>query len=159
MTRSPKAWTARLALLVVVLFTFIHPAAAQTTGGVITGIVADAQGGVLPGVTVTVTNVDSGTVRDVVTEADGRFRIPALPPGRYSLKADLGGFAPVNVTNLTVTIGAEITTNLTMQLVGLNESVTVTGAAPVVETTKSDVSGVITQQQIESIPLPSRQPV
>src|SRR6202023_4283115 len=55
--------------------------------------------------------------------------------------------------------GVELTTNLTMQLLGVNESVTVTGAAPIVETTKSDVSGVITAQQIESLPLATRQPV
>ena len=145
--------------LVVAIVGYAMPAVGQTTGGVISGIVADAQGGVLPGVTVTVRNVESGVTRSVVTEADGKYRIPAVPPGTYALKAELSGFSPVDVTNMVVRIGVELTSNLTMQVVGLSESVTVTGQAPVVETTKSDVSGVITQQQIESIPLPSRQPV
>jgi hypothetical protein len=159
MLRLSSAPRVLLILLVPAILAIAYPATSQTTGGVITGSVADAQGGVLPGVVVTARNVDSGVIRSVTTETNGRYRLPALPPGRYAIKAELGGFAPVDIANVTVTIGVEISTNLTMQLVGVNESVTVTGEAPVVETTKSDVSGVITQQQIESIPLSSRQPV
>ena len=159
MARLRSASRFWLLILIPAVFVITSSAAAQTTGGVISGTIVDAQSGVLPGVAVTVTNVDSGVVRSVVTETDGRYRIPALPPGRYTLRAELGGFGPVEITGLTVTIGLDISSNLTMQLVGVNESITVTAQAPVVETTKSDVSGVITQQQIESIPLATRQPV
>ena len=58
------------------------PAGAQTTGGAITGVVMDAQGGVLPGVTVTARNADTGMTRTTVTEADGKYRLAGLPPGR-----------------------------------------------------------------------------
>jgi len=134
-------------------------AAAQTTNGVISGIISDAQGGVLPGVTVTGRNVDTGISRTVVTETDGRFRLAALPPGRYELKAELAGFGPVDVPALTLTTGTELSRNITMQVQGLAESVTVTGEAPIVEVTKSDVSGVITQDQMAMLPLATRQPM
>ncbi len=149
----------QLAVLLLVAAAFAIPARAQTTGGVISGTIVDAQGGVLPGVTVTVRNVESGANRTSVTEADGRYRFAGLPPGRYELKAELQGFAIVDVKDLTLTIGLELAHNLTMQLLGVQESVTVSGRATVVETTKTDVSGVITQQQIESLPLYTRQPV
>ena len=134
-------------------------AMAQTTNGVISGIINDAQGGVLPGVTVTGRNVDTGITRTVVTEADGRFRLAALPPGRYELKAELSGFGSVDVPALTLNTGTEVTRNITMQVQGLQESVTVTGEAPIVEVTKSDVSGVITQDQMQNLPLATRQPM
>jgi hypothetical protein len=138
---------------------FAPAAAAQTTNGVIAGIVSDAQGGVLPGVTVTIRNVDTGFTRTVVTEADGRYRLAALPPGRYTLRAELQGFGEVEVTEITVTIGAELQRNVTLQLQGVRESVSVSAVAPVVETTRSEVSGVVTQEQMQMLPLDTRQPI
>jgi hypothetical protein len=146
------------ALLVALVFTAL-PAIAQTTNGVIAGIVSDAQGGVLPGVTVTARNVDTGAMRDITTEADGRFRLAGLVPGRYELKAELQGFGIVTVPDVTVAVGSETTRNVTMQVQGVQESVTVTGEAPVIEVSKSDVSGVITQAQMEMLPQATRQPM
>src|SRR5678809_180068 len=134
-------------------------AMAQSTNGVISGIVADAQGGVLPGVTVTARNVDTGATRNITTEADGRFRLAGLVPGRYELKAELQGFGAVTVPDVTVAVDSETTRNVTMQVQGLQESVTVTGEAPVIEVTKTDVSGVITQAQMEQLPMATRQPM
>src|SRR5215510_5944609 len=147
------------ALLLALACGAAAPAIAQTTNGVISGIISDAQGGVLPGVTVTGRNPDTGLVRTVVTEADGRFRLAALPPGRYELKAELAGFGTVDVPALTLLTGSEVTRNVTMQVQGLAESVTVTGEAPVIEVTKTDVSGVITQDQMQMLPLATRQPM
>ena len=134
-------------------------AIAQTTNGVINGVVSDAQGGVLPGVTVTVRNVDTGFTRTVVTEDDGRYRHAALPPGRYTLRAELQGFGPVEVTEITVTIGTELLRSVTMQVQGVQESVSVTGQAAVVETTRTEVSAVVTQEQMDMLPLDTRQPI
>jgi hypothetical protein len=136
--------------LVVLLLTLglAASAAAQGERGVIGGTVADAQGGVLPGVTVTARNINTGFVQTAVTEADGKYRFGALPLGTYEIKAELTGFTTATVTNLTLTINRELQQNITMGLSTLQESVTVTGQAPVVEVTKSEVSSVITQQQI-----------
>ena len=153
----------RRASIAALLFAFAcgmaTPAMAQTTNGVISGIINDAQGGVLPGVTVTGRNIDTGITRTVVTEGDGRFRLAALPPGRYELAAELAGFGPVNVPALTLNTGTEVTRNITMQVQGLSESVTVTGESPIVEVTKSEVSGVITQDQMQNLPAATRQPM
>ena len=139
---------------------FVAPAvAAQTTNGVIAGTVGDAQGGVLPGVTVTTRNAETGLTRSVVTEADGRYRIAALPPGRYTLRAELQGFGSVEVTEITVNIGAELVRDVTLQVQGVQESVSVTAEAPVVETTRTGVSGVVTQEQMQMLPLETRQPM
>ena len=152
----------RRASIAVVLFScafMAAPAMAQTTNGVISGIISDAQGGVLPGVTVTTRNVDTGAARTIVTEGDGRFRLGGLVPGRYELKAELQGFGVVTIPDVTVTVGSETTRNLTMQVQGLSESVTVTGEAPIVEVSKTEVSGVVTQEQMQMLPLATRQPM
>src|ERR1051325_7823487 len=103
------------AALLVALAFIATPAMAQTTNGVIAGIVSDAQGGVLPGVTVTARNVDTGAMRNITTEADGRFRLACLNPGRYELKSELQGFGVVTVPDITVAVGSETTRNITMQ--------------------------------------------
>ncbi len=133
-------------------------AEAQTTG-VITGSIKDAQGGVLPGVTLTLRNADTGVTRTGATESTGEYRFAGLLPGRYEVKAELAGFATIDVKDLALTIGLQLRHDITMALEGVQESLTVTGQSPVVETTKSEVSGIVTQEQIASLPIADRQPV
>src|SRR5688572_17184177 len=92
-------------MLVMVTLTLGTVAAAQTTNATIEGTVLDAQGAVLPGVTLTLRNVESGVTRTAVSEGDGGYRLAGLPPGRYDLRAELQGFATVEVKNLVMTIG------------------------------------------------------
>ena len=140
------------------LLTTVATGVAQT-GAVITGAVKDAQGGVLPGVTLILRNADSGVTRDLVTDSDGTYRFAGLPPGRYDLKADLPGFAAVEVKDTVLTIGLEVRRDVTMAIEALTEAITVVAEAPVVETTRSEVAQVVTQQQIESLPVNSRQAI
>jgi hypothetical protein len=148
-----------LLLGLVVALAFASAAPAQTTNGALAGIVSDAQGAVLPGVTLTLRNADTGFLRTTTTQANGRYFIGGLPPGRYAIRAELQGFGPVEVTEIPLTIGQQIGRDITMQLQGVQESVSVSAVAPVVETTKTDVSGVITQEQIATLPLDTRQPM
>jgi len=136
------------ALLAALVVTGVSSAWAQTVGGTIVGVVADAQGGALPGVTLTARNLETGATRVVATEGDGRYRIGGLPPGRYDLVAELQGFSTVDVAGLTLTIGLEVQQNLKLGIQALEETVTVTGVTPTVEVTKTEVATVITQQQI-----------
>jgi outer membrane receptor protein involved in Fe transport len=132
---------------------------AQTATGAIQGTIADPQGGVLPGVTVTARSVETGVTWTTVSEADGRYRIGALSPGHYDLRAELQGFAPAEAKALTLTIGLEFQQPLTLGLQGVTESVTVSGLPPVVETTNTQVSAVVvTEQQIASLPIEARAP-
>jgi hypothetical protein len=141
---------------VVLALLGVTPAAAQNTSGAIAGIITDTQGGVLPGVTLTATNADDGTTRTSVTEADGKYRFAGVPPGRYNLKAELQGFSAVEVRGIVITIGLEYPKDISMGVQTLQESVTVTGEAPVVETTKTEVGGVVTQEQIAILPVQDR---
>ena len=146
-----------LVLLVVVLAAAAPALAQGGASAAVTGAITDAQGGVLPGVTVTLRNVETGNVRATVSEADGRYGFPGLLPGRYALTAELQGFATNEVTDFTLTIGLEQQRNLTMTLAGVQESVTVSGSAPVIETTTTEVATVVTQEQIEMLPIANRQ--
>ena len=163
MLRSRTAFVSRrrtrpsLVLLVLLLTLGVAATAmAQGERGVITGTVADAQGGVLPGVAITVRNVDTGFTQTDVTGDSGQYRFGAVPLGKYELKAELVGFTTATVTNLTISINREIRQDISMSLSTLQESLVVTGQAPVVEVTKSEVSSVITQQQIEMLPVANR---
>ena len=134
-----------------------QPVLGQGAGASIEGVVKDQQGGVLPGVTVTLRNLDSGVSRTSVTGPDGRYRFLALGPGRYHLSAELSGFASKDVGDVTVTIGLAATQDFAMGIQAVEESVTVSGQSPVVDTTKSEVAGVVTQHQIDTLPVNSRQ--
>jgi hypothetical protein len=129
----------------------------QGAGASIVGTVRDEQGGVLPGCTVTLRNQDTGVARSAVTDADGRYLFAALPLGRYSVKSELGGFTTMNVTDLVLTIGLELRHDFAMPIRAFEESVTVSSQAPVVDVSKSEVAGVVTQEQIQTLPVNSRQ--
>ncbi len=130
---------------------------AQGAGGQIEGTVRDQQSAVLPGATVTLRNDQTGVVRVAVTETDGRYLFPALAPGTYSVKVELQGFATTETRNITITIGLSLTNDFSMKLQNVSETVTVAGSSPVIDTTKSEVAGVVTHQQIETLPINSRQ--
>lgn len=148
-------WT--LLLIACVMIVTAAPGMAQGGSGVITGTAKDAQGGVLPGVTLTLRNQATGVARTTVTEADGTFRFPALNPGQFTITAELSGFTTVEARDIEMTIGLGLTQDFTLQVQALAETIVVKGDPPVVDTTKSEVSGVVTQQQIEYLPMNSRQ--
>jgi hypothetical protein len=139
------------------LTTLAWPVGAQVVGQ-IQGTVTDAQGGVLPGVSLTLRNTETGAARTTVSESDGQYRFAGLQPGIYALKAELQGFATIEVERMTITIGLQLQQDFKMQLQNLQETVTVTGEAPVIEVTRTEVAQVITQEQIETLPMADRQP-
>jgi len=152
-----QRWAAS-GLVAAALVAVLHASAAAQGGtGQISGTVRDEQAGALPGVTMTLRNQATGVQRTTVTEADGTYRFAALGPGRYAVIAELSGFARTEVRDIDMTIGLELVQNFALQLQSLAETIVVTGEAPVVDTTKSEVSGVVTQQQIEALPINSRQ--
>ena len=118
------------ALLAVTFSRF--PAEAQSLTGTIAGRALDQQGGVLPGVTVTLTGKTGSQTQ--VTDARGEFRFIALSVGNYSLKAELQGFREKEEPTLDLGIGNTIELNLEMQLSGLSESVQVVANAVSIDT-------------------------
>src|SRR5437899_12596565 len=92
---------------------FARPARAQNTG-VIEGTVADEQGGVMPGVRMTLRNTDTGVERAVTTEGAGTYRFPALQPGTYSLTATLQRFASERLRDIALTIGVNLRCDISL---------------------------------------------
>jgi outer membrane receptor for ferrienterochelin and colicin len=120
------------------------------------GKIADDTGAVLPGVTVTLTNLATNQARSTVTSAEGLYRFGALQPARYSLTAELAGFATYARPEITVNVGAAVDLDVVLRLSTVEETVTVTGEAPIVERARTDLSTVITQEQIETLPSNNR---
>jgi hypothetical protein len=140
----------------LIFFLSVAAAGAQDTTGTILGTITDASGAVLPGVTVTVKNVDTSQARTIVSDAAGRYRMPLLQSGRYEVTVQLSGFQTMVRSGITVTVGQQAVVDAKLSLGNVSESITVEGAAPLVETTTATISTVVTEQQLGSMPLNGR---
>jgi len=147
-----RAMTVQLAVLLLVIAA--APLFAQSTATIV-GEVRDS-GGVLPGATVTVRNVDTGLTRSVPTGGDGAFRFPALPVGPYEIRAELSGFRTSVRSGVRLQVGQEAVVDMVLELGSIQETVTVTGEAPLVETTTSALGAIVTAEEIASLPLNGR---
>lgn len=127
---------------------------AQTTARV-EGIVTDSTGAVLPGVTITATNVGTNASRSDVTNSKGAYSITALPVGNYNVRVELSGFNP-QTTPVTLTVNQVARMDFRLRPGGVSETVTVTAAAPLIEKSTSEISTLIDQKQIENLPLNGR---
>ena len=131
-------------------------AEAQSATGSISGDVVDSTGAALPGVAVTATNTATGLARSTVTGRTGAFAFPLLSVGLYAVGAELSGFAPRKIASVTVSVGADTTLKLTLEPAGVTASVSVSSEAPLVETTKSQVSSVVNERAIQNLPANGR---
>ncbi len=129
---------------------------AQANTGEVTGIVMDASGGVLPGAAVTATHQASGTVVTRVTDAEGRFFLPALRIGTWDLAIVLAGFAPEVRKGLTLEIGAVLALEFTLDVEARAEELTVSAFAPLLQTSTSELSDVIENREVVQLPLNGR---
>jgi hypothetical protein len=154
--RPLVTFSARTFALLTLLAMLSTNARAQGGRAELQGIVVDQGKAVLPGVTITVTNAGTGQTRQAVTGGEGRFVIPTLTPGTYSLKAELQGFEPSTRTGLVLGVGQEISVTLTMNLAGVREEVNVTAQTPVIETTASNIGTSITSNEIDNSPSANR---
>jgi outer membrane receptor protein involved in Fe transport len=128
----------------------------QGATGTILGTVRDSSNAVLPGVDLTITNTETGISRTGLTGSRGEFRIPALPPGSYEIHAAMSGFQTGIRSGIRLSVGQEATVNFELQVGSVAESVTVTGEAPMVETTNAVVSQVVDPTMMREIPLNNR---
>jgi Carboxypeptidase regulatory-like domain/TonB dependent receptor len=149
--RLRVAW---LALLFVALLAI--PARAQVAQAELRGTVADENGGVLPGVTVTATHVDTGMVRTTVTSATGTYVMPALPTGLYKVTAELTGFGTLAKEGIRLAVGESASLGFTLKVASVAETITVQGESPLVDTKKSELSGRVEQTQVENLPVNGR---
>src|SRR2546423_8214127 len=131
-------------------------AQSQITTGVIDGTVVDASGGVLPGVDVEVRNVDTNLDRVLASDRDGRFVVPRLPAGRYTVTLKLGVLATTVQENVVVTVGQTVRLNPTMRLSSIAETVTVTTLAETVDTARTSVANTLDETTIGTTPILGR---
>jgi outer membrane receptor protein involved in Fe transport len=147
-----------LALVAAALFAAlpVNPALAQQAAtATVEGVATDPQGAVVPNVKVTVTNTETGLTREVTTDESGVYRVPLLPPGTYKLTAQASGFAPLNANNVTLTVGQKLNLDLPLS-VTVGETVNITDAAPVVETSRTSVSSAVTERAVRELPVNGR---
>jgi hypothetical protein len=153
--RHQNQWTIALLVAGIVVFTGVAPAWAQTVGS-IEGTVTDSSGGTVPGAAVQITNENTGIARSVVTDGEGRYRARDLAIGTYRVEAGLSGFQTVVHRGIMLTIGREAVVNIELKVGGVTDAITVTGDAPLVNTTSSEVTALVAREQMEKLPLNSR---
>jgi hypothetical protein len=143
-----------LVLLLGLALVLAAPVAyAQQTTAALNGVVSDESEAVLPGVTVTATEVNTGAQYFAVTDAVGNYNLPSLAPGTYNLTAELPGFATVLVPNIELLLGQTAALPFTLTVAALEETVTVTSEAPLVDLQSTQVTGSIDRRQMEELPI------
>src|SRR5256885_2987618 len=145
----------RGALCGVLLLLVAAAAGAQQFTGGVRGEVRD-QNGVIPGVAVTLVNEATNISREVVTNAVGQYNLPAVAPGTYTLKTQLTGYKSYESKGLIVGTQQFITLDVVLQVGALEESVTVTGQSPLIDTSNASTGGVLDHTALESLPAPGR---
>ncbi len=143
---------ARICTWLVVLLLSATATAAQQGTSELRGRVVDAQGAVLPGVTVTVTNQNTGMFRETVSGGDGSFIASGLAPGTYRAAAELQGFKKFDRQDLRLEVGKTTSIDVTMAVGGLEETVNVTAVSPIVDLTSKELGGNITSDTLVKLP-------
>lgn len=128
----------------------------QATTGTISGTVSDESGAVLPEAIVTVVHVATGMTRTVMTDENGRYRVPGLPLGDYEVRVEHSGFQAAVQRGLTLTVGEEAVLDFHLRVGQLTEEILVTGTAPQLETTKASISLLVDSRKIRDLPLNGR---
>src|SRR5271163_3012039 len=156
MMRQRWDWTG-IALLLTIVVLAPHAFPQATIGfAQLSGTVLDSSGRTIAKASVIAKNVETNTTFTAATTGDGYYVIPNLPPGKYDVSAVYSGFSKTTQTGIVLTVGETATVNLTLKVAALGETVVVTGEAPVIEPTKTEISQVIETQQIQDLPISGR---
>src|SRR5204862_6937408 len=122
----------------------------------ILGTVKDVSGAVLPGAAITVKHVDTGLTRTAQADASGNYNVPSIPVGAYEVTAEKMGFRREVLRGIDLQVAQQAVVKLTLRVGSLEQQVTVTETAPLVNTTLNSTSGLISSQQIKDLPLNGR---
>src|SRR5689334_600587 len=154
MTMFRRCSTCVVMCVLMVLAGISSARAQQFTGGV-RGLVRDANG-VIPGVTVTLTNEATNVSREVQTNDVGQYSFPAVAPGTYTLKTSLTGYKSYESKGLTVGTQQFVTLDITLELGRLEENITVTGQSPLIDTANASHAASLDREALEALPAPGR---
>jgi hypothetical protein len=145
-----------LALIAAAVVAAAPLASAQAVSGTMLGSVRDATGAVLPGVTVVVTNQDTGLTRTVVTDAQGEFTAAQVPTGTYTVTAELTGFKKISKSNYRVGVDTRVRVDFELDIGSMTETVTIVAETPLMQTSSSELGTTVSQEQITALPLNGR---
>ena len=145
-----------LATLLVVFLLAASCTWAQSATGSISGVVRDESGAVIPGANVTVTNVDTGISRSVVTDSAGRYRVTSLIPSMYQVQAQVAGFETTVRRGIQLTVASDLEINMVLRVGQVAQQTVVTAEAPLVQTLTGAVSGLVDDRAIRDLPLNGR---
>src|SRR5262245_32414571 len=147
----------RFGLLAAFIALSVSSARADITRFDLSGVITDSTGGVLPGVTVTLKNADTGQVRSTVTDADGRYSFNAVPPtGKWTLSAELQGFAPQIREGLEFLANTKPEISFQLGVGTVQEAVTVQAESPLVRTRESELSAILDAKSVDALPTNGR---
>ncbi|HKX29211.1 MAG TPA: TonB-dependent receptor, partial [Blastocatellia bacterium] len=149
--------TNRVALLLVAFMAlFAGPIVlGQTTTATLSGVIRDTSGAVIPETKIVVKNTNTGATRETTTDGEGRYNLVNLGPGQYEVRAERTGFKTAQ-SNVILTIGGAMILDLTVQIGNVSEVVEVKQEEPLIEPTKAELSRVVNEQSIESLPIIGR---
>jgi carboxypeptidase family protein/TonB-dependent receptor-like protein len=134
-------------------------AQSQAANGTIEGTVFDSSGGVLPGATVTITNVDTGAERVVISNDKGLYRAPLLALGTYKVIAELQGFKKFEGTDIKLSVGQTAVVNATLSVGTVSETITVSSSdIPALDVARIDIGHTMTELEVHNLPLVARNP-
>jgi hypothetical protein len=140
-----------------VLFSLIpRPAAGQAVTGTILGRVADTSGAVIPGAKVTVTQTETGFTRTLITDSQGEYTAPSVPTGTYTVTAELTGFKTVSLANVHLGVDQKLKLDMKLDVGQMTETVEIQAETPLLQTSSSDLSATIDEEQIKTLPLNGR---
>ena len=129
----------------------------QSGDAELNGTIADSSGGAIPQAQLSLVNVETGVVRTVTADNDGRYRFSPLTPGTYTIQVRAQGFESKSIEHLTVNLGTHLVEDVTLTLGNMQQTVQVEGSVPVIDTSSQEISGVIDQKQITTLPVNTRQ--
>ncbi len=142
--------------LLLLLLLCTAPVLAQSSLGDIAGTVFDPTGAVVPGAQIALKNTDTGVTMNTSSK-DGSYRFQAVPPGHYQISVTTAGFTTKTVTKLSLELDGHLTQDVTLSVGSAGESVVVDGFSPQINTQSNTVGGVVTQDEIDKLPVNTRQ--
>jgi hypothetical protein len=143
-------------ILLVLMAIFVSPSARAQGEASLNGMVNDVTGASIPGATVKIRSLETGTQRDVETDASGRYYAPSLPVGQYEVTADKPGFRTERRSGISLVLGQRAEVDLTLLVGDVRQTVEVSSEPPVVAVTTEDTSGLVGERQLKDLPLNGR---
>ena len=155
LSKSQDRFTMKLAWLFLLLLTAM-PGIAQLPTATVLGTVKDSTGAIVLGASLTARNLDTGQARTTVSGADGAYRFSALPVGTYEVRSEHPGFKAEVRSGMTLSVSEEAVVNFTLEVGTIEQTVSVTAEAPLVNTTSGSLGGLVDEQKVADLPLNGR---